>query len=130
MSPTTTPTTDIDALATTSKNSAAVLLWNDPTDDLPAPSVPVQVTVRGIPAGITRVLLQHERIDATHSNAFSVWQSMGSPQQPTPDQLVRLRAAGQLQSLTSPVWVDVKDGKVALSVDMPSQAVSLLHLSW
>jgi len=130
MAPTIAPNTDIDAMATRSDHAAAVLLWNDPTDDLPAPSVPVQVTIHGIPAGVTRVLLQHDRVDATHSNAFTLWQTMGSPQQPTPEQLARLQAAGQLQSLTSPVWVDVKDGKVALSVDMPSQAVSLLHLSW
>jgi xylan 1,4-beta-xylosidase len=130
MAPVTTPATDIDALATRTDRSAAILLWNDPTDDLPASAATVLVTIHGLPAGVRRVLVQHHRIDATHSNAFTAWQAMGSPQHPPPAQLAQLQAAGQLQSLTSPVWLDVKDGQLALPVDLPSQAVSLLRLSW
>jgi xylan 1,4-beta-xylosidase len=126
----TAPVTDVDAMATRADHAAAVLLWNDPTDDLPAAAVPVQVTIHGIPVGVTRVLLQHDRIDATHSNAFTLWQSMGSPQQPTPEQLAQLQAAGQLQSLTSPVWLDVRNGQLTLPVTLPSESVSLLRLTW
>ena len=40
---------------------------------------------------------------------------MGSPQNPTPEQYARLEAAGQLALLTSPEWVNCKDGKIELS---------------
>ena len=85
---------------------------------------------QGIPVGIKRVRLEHFRIDDTHSNAFTVWKAMGSPQSPTPEQLAQLQAAGQLQLLTSPEWLDVKDGAVTVSTDLPRQATSLLHLEW
>ena len=128
--PPTAPITDVDAIATTSANSTAILLYSDPTDDLPGPASTVSVQIAGLPVDVHRVLLQHYRIDATHSNAFAAWQSMGSPQQPTPEQYARLRAAGQLELLASPQWVDVVDGHITLPVSLPAQATSLLRLSW
>ena len=89
-----------------------------------------QLTIDGIPADVHRVLLEHYRIDDTHSNAYTVWQAMGSPQQPTTKQYAELQAAGQLELLTSPEWIDVSDGKVTVTTDMPRQGISLLHLKW
>jgi xylan 1,4-beta-xylosidase len=121
---------DVDAFATKSNREAAVMLWNYHDAETPAEPAPVTVTITGIPAGIHRVLMQHYRIDASHSNAYNVWLAMGSPQQPTPEQYATLRSSGQLQTLTSPIWLDVKDGSVQLSTDLPRQAISLLQLSW
>ena len=121
---------DVDAFATKAVRQAAVMVWNYHDDDLPAPAAHVQVTVTGIPAGVKRVLLEHYRIDETHSNAYTVWKQMGSPQSPTAEQYARLRQAGQLDLLTSPVWLDVDQGKVTVETELPRQATSLLHLQW
>ena len=40
---------------------------------------------------------------------------MGSPQEPTPEQYAQLKAAGQLQLLTSPEWLDVSGGSVTIA---------------
>jgi xylan 1,4-beta-xylosidase len=122
---------DVDTLATVSANSASVLLWNYRDDDLPEVSAAtVQIDITGIPASVHRVLLQHFRIDQTHSNAFTAWKSMGSPQAPTPQQYADLRAAGQLQLLDSPQWIDIHDGHITLPTTLPAQTTSLLHLTW
>ncbi len=121
---------DIDSFATKSAHGAGIMLWNYHDDDLPAPSAPVTVTVSGIPADVHKVLLEHFRIDDTHSNAFSIWKAMGSPQNPTPEQYTQLKSAGQLQTLTSPEWLDVSAGSVTIATDLPRQATSLLHLQW
>jgi xylan 1,4-beta-xylosidase len=121
---------DVDAFATKSAHSAAVMLWNYHDDDRPAPAADVQVAVTGIPAGIKRVLLEHFRIDDTHSNAYTVWLAMGSPQSPTPGQYAQLKAAGELQLLDSPQWLEVSGGRVTIPVTLPRQATSLLHLTW
>jgi xylan 1,4-beta-xylosidase len=123
-------TPDIDAFATKAEREAAVMLWNYHDDDVPAPEAAVQVTIAGIPATAKRVLLEYYRIDETHSDAYTLWKAMGSPQSPTPEQFVQLKAAGQLQLLTSPEWLDARDGKVMIATDLPRQSVSLLHLSW
>ena len=45
-------------------------------------------------AGAASVLLKHYRIDERHSNAYTAWKELGSPQNPTPEQMARLEAAG------------------------------------
>jgi xylan 1,4-beta-xylosidase len=121
---------DVDALATKTAHEAAVMLWNYHDDDLPAPGADVQVTISGIPAGVKKVLLEHYRIDDTHSNSYTVWKAMGSPQAPTQEQYAQLKAAGQLELFTSPEWLDVSNGKVTIATNLPRQATSLMHLKW
>jgi xylan 1,4-beta-xylosidase len=121
---------DSNAFATHADHKADVLVWNYHDVNQPAPSAPASITIHGIPQGVHRVLLQHYRIDDTHSNAYTVWQHMGSPQQPTSEQYAELQAAGQLQMLTSPIWLDVENGQVQVSTEMPRESISLLHLTW
>jgi xylan 1,4-beta-xylosidase len=121
---------DIDAFATKANHEASVMLWNYHDDDVPAPSASVQVAISGIPAGVNKVLLEHYRIDETHSNSYTVWKAMGSPQSPTPEQYAQLQAAGQLELLSSPLWIDVSNGKITIPTNLPSQATSLMHLKW
>jgi len=121
---------DVDAFATKSDREAAVMLWNYHDDDVPAAGALTRVTIAGIPAGVNRVLLQHYRIDETHSNSYTVWKKMGSPQSPTPEQYAQLKEAGQLQLLDSPEWLDVSNGKVTIATQLPRQATSLMHLKW
>lgn len=123
-------TPDVDAFATHSAKEAAVLVWNYHDVNQPADPSPTTVTISGIPAGVHRVLLQHFRIDDTHSNAYTVWQHMGSPQHPSSQQYAELQAAGQLQLLTSPRWLVVTNGQVEISTEMPHEGISLLHLTW
>jgi len=121
---------DVDAFAVRSEHDISVLAWNYHDDDLPAPDASVSVEVSGVPAGVKRVLLRHFRIDETHSNAWSAWKAMGSPQQPNPDQFKLLESAGQLQLLDSPKWLDVRAAAVKLEMSLPRQAVSLIQISW
>jgi xylan 1,4-beta-xylosidase len=115
---------DIDAMAVRSERSLTVMLWNYHDDDVPGPDAPVRVSVAGIPAS---ALLRHYRIDQNHSNAYTVWKAMGAPQSPTPEQYAKLEAAGQLELLESPRWLN---GPAELEFALPRQAVSLLELSW
>jgi xylan 1,4-beta-xylosidase len=121
---------DVDAIATKAEHQAAVMLWNYHDDDLPADGAAVQVAITGIPGGVKKVLFEHYRIDDAHSNSYSVWKAMGSPQTPTADQYVRLKDAGQLELLHSPEWLDISDGKVTIGTNLPRQATSLMRLTW
>lgn len=121
---------DVDAFATKGDREAAVMVWDYHDDDVPAVGAQVQVTISGIPVNVKRVLLQHYRIDETHSNSYHVWKEMGSPQEPTQAQYARLKEAGQLELLSSPKWLNVVDGKATIATELPRQATSLLHLKW
>ena len=75
------------------------------------------------PDGDGRMLL-------TLTSAYTVWQAMGSPQQPTAAQYADLKAAGQLQLLTSPEWLDAHEGEVKITTLLPRQGTSLMRLKW
>ena len=123
-------TVDIDALATRSSHSISVMVWNYQDEDIAGEPAQIKLAVAGIPKLIGRVLVQHYRIDQTHSNAYTVWKEMGSPTAPTPEQYGKLEAAGQLQLLDSPYWLESHNGAAALSLTLPLQAISLVELSW
>ncbi|MBI3696632.1 MAG: beta-xylosidase, partial [Acidobacteria bacterium] len=118
---------DINALATTRERQIAVLAWNYHDDEAPAPDATVHLVVEGTPA---RVLLRHYRIDQRHSNAYTVWNEMGSPQAPSAEQYARLKQAGELQLLASPQWLRAEGGKVEIPFSLPRHAVALVELSW
>jgi xylan 1,4-beta-xylosidase len=120
----------VDALASRNEHEIAAMIWHYHDDDVAAPDAPVRLTISGVPANAKRVLVRHYRIDQGHSNAYTLWKKMGSPQQPTPEQYAQLEAAGQLQLLTSPAYVNAKNGAVELRFNLPRLAVSLVQVSW
>jgi len=89
---------DVDALASRTDREVSVMAWNYHDDDVAGPDAPVRLNVTGIPQAASRVLVRHYRIDRDHSNAYTVWKQMGSPQQPTAEQYARLESAGRLES--------------------------------
>lgn len=121
---------DVDVFATTEGREAAVMLWNYHDVDAPAAGAQASIAIRGLPAGARRVLVTHFRIDDAHSNAYTAWKALGSPQHPTAAQLAELQGKSGLQLLTSPEWMDVIDGGIRLSTELPRQSISLLQVSW
>ena len=121
---------DISAIATRKEHEVEVLIWNYHDDDLPAVAAPIDLVVGGLPTKAGHGLLEHFRIDFRHSNAFTVWKEMGSPQSPTEEQYAQLQHAGQLQLLTSPAWVPVAQGAAHLQFTLPRQGLSLIRMTW
>jgi len=119
---------DINGLASKSTNAAAVMVWNYHDDNVASPDAPVKVSVKGLPA--QKVMLYHYRIDKENSNSYEAWKSMGSPKQPSAEQIKLLEKAGQLELLTSPEWITPKAGGATIEMQLPRQAVSLLHFKW
>jgi xylan 1,4-beta-xylosidase len=123
-------TSDIRAIATRTEHGVEVLIWNYHDDDLPSASTSIQLRISELPVEIQRALLEHFRIDASHSNAFTAWKELGSPQKPDEEQYRKLEAAAQLQLLTSPKWIQIERGSATLSFGLPRQGLSLLKIGW
>ena len=121
---------DMHALASLQDGKLCVLTWNYHDDDVPGPTAAVELSLSGLPVTKGPVLLHHYRIDERHSNAFTAWKRLGSPQKPTAEQVAELQESAQLALLTSPEWLRTEDGKLTLRLRLPRQAVSLLVFSW
>ena len=50
-------------------------------------------------------LMHHYRVDQEFSNSHTIWQKLGSPQQPLPEQYRQVEEAGHLKLFTSPQWI-------------------------
>ena len=121
---------DVNVVAARDNHRVSVLVWSYHDDSNQSVPAAIRLKIEGLPQGVSQLLLEHWRVDQDHSNAYTAWQAMGSPQNPSAAQLERLTAAGQLQLLESPRWVSVRGEAVELTFSEPPQGVSLLDLTW
>lgn len=119
-----------DALATRSDRKMAVLLWNYSDKSGDGEAAEIRLKVDGLPASAKQIRLRHYRIDDEHSNAYTAWKKMGSPQQPSPDQYRQLEQSAQLQALEPERTFEQKGGEAELSLKLPMHGLSLVAMSW
>jgi len=126
---------DVNAAATAridgSHGEVEVLIWNYHDDDVSARDASAVLTISGLgapPAGTVNA--EEFRMDRDHSNAYAIWQRMGSPDPPTPEQQKTLEAAGGLQSIQAPHPVPVESGAATIELTLPRQGVALVRLRW
>ena len=120
-------TTDIGAIAAKDTRTATVMMWNYHDDDVPGEVENVKLEISGIPS--TNIKLQEYRIDKDHSNSYEVWKQMGSPQQPTKEQIAQLEKAGNLEQ-TAMKNEKVNKGMLRLNVPLPRQGIVFYKIQW
>ncbi|NAZ86837.1 GH39 family glycosyl hydrolase [Kineococcus indalonis] len=120
---------EVDVLASTdAAGRVTVLVWRHTddqhrTDDGP---VPAEVRVEGLDRAAYS--LSHHRIDAEHSNSHTAWQALGSPQDPTEEQLAAVKARQGLEELEPAREVSADGGVLTTTVHLPLPSVSMLVL--
>ncbi len=102
----------------------AVLLYH--YSDEYAAAGPGQVTLQLDHLPFTAGKLAVYRIDADHADSHRAWQAMGSPAQPTDEQLATLRAA---QELSASEVADVHGDSVTRTLDLPLPGVAVVVIS-
>lgn len=121
---------DINAIATRKAREVEILVWNYHDDDVSTAAANVNLAISRLPAEVKRALIEHFRVDADHSNAFTAWRASGSPETLSSTQSDRLQAAGQLQLLTSPRWISIEHNSFEMHFSLPREGLSLIRLSW
>jgi xylan 1,4-beta-xylosidase len=127
--------TDVGSLATFDKHAQAlyVFVWNYHDNNLNFPDADVSIDIQGLPANFGnhqgKVKASHYRVDDDHSNSYTKWLSMGSPQTPTTKQYKDLVRAGKLTTLNDAQSVRVSNkGTASLGFSLPIRALSLIVL--
>ena len=121
---------DVSAMASLDRGKLAVLVWHYHDADLPGPDADTALTVAGLPITGGEARLQRYVIDQEHSNAFTAWQRLGSPAQPSPEHYAQLEKAGHLAAVGAPEVVKIENATATLKLKLPRQAVALLVLEW
>jgi len=122
---------DVGVTAALDGRKLTVFLWHYHDDDLPGPEAAIELSLSHLPAAAAEARVTTYRIDATHSNAFTVWKGMGSPTAPNDRQYAELLKAGQLATdVTAPATLAIQNGGATLTHSLPRQGVSLLVIEW
>lgn len=121
---------DVSAFASLDKNKLYVLVWHYHDDDTAGIDAGVQLNLVNLPVKSGKLRIRQYRIDAGHSNTFTAWQKMNSPQNPSPEQYAELEKAGQLGEMKIEKRAAVKTSAASLNLTLPRQAVSLLVFEW
>jgi xylan 1,4-beta-xylosidase len=122
------PQTDIGAIAAKEKNAATIMIWNYHDEDLPGKVETVDLRIQGVPA--KTVKLHEYRIDSANSNSYEVWKSMGSPQQPTKEQIGVLEKAGKLKKTNTVNSAAVGKNGFEISTKVPRQGIVFYKIEW
>jgi len=120
---------EVDALASVSPDgTVAVLVWRHTDDQYQTSDQDAEVSIglTNLPTSAYRV--RHFRVDAEHSNAHTVWRDLGAPQDPSEEQLAKVRARQGLEELEEARTVMVDGGTAQFEVRLPLPSVSLLVL--
>jgi xylan 1,4-beta-xylosidase len=121
---------DVSALASLADHQIALMVWHYHDDDLAGPEAAVSLTIPGLPPECRSAHVTHYRIDESHSNAYTLWQALGSPQKPSAAQYTDLENAGKLAILSPPPLSNIANHTATLRFSLPRQGVSLLILKW
>jgi xylan 1,4-beta-xylosidase len=118
---------EIGALATLLDNGAAILLWNYHDDEKMKPEATIELKVKGLGTGKTEVI--RYLVDNANNNSYETWKRIGSPQNPTPEQIETLEKAGGLQMSGKPEKMKVKDSVLSMKTMLQSHGVELIIIT-
>jgi xylan 1,4-beta-xylosidase len=118
----------ISALATLGTKELYIMLWNYHDDDSKKSTAMINLVLQNIPAAKANV--SSYLIDETHSNSYTVWKGLGSPQQINAAQFSQLEKAGKLQTVETGKPVTVAKGAINYQLSLAGRGVALLKFTW
>lgn len=119
---------DVSAFAARIEKRMTILAWHYHDDDVTGQQAAITIELSKVPNGIPRVT--RTLIDQKHSNSFSAWRDLGSPQSPTAEQISTLEVASKLAFVTEATNLKVTEGRCEITFELARQGVTLLQLEW
>ena len=118
----------VNALATLDAHHIYIMLWNYHDDDSKKTGALIKIILQQLPA--VNVTAACFLVDEEHSNSYTLWKKMGSPQQVSETQYSELKKAGQLQKAGEDKQLKVLNGTINYQLNLAGQGVALLKVSW
>jgi len=123
------PHPQVDALASRSANGdVQVLVWNQVCDQYATGERTISVDIEGLEGWASARVIEY-RIDEHHSNAHTVWKTLGRPDWPSDDEVATIRAREGLETAQPDRCEAVQNGCVHLELTLPVHGVSMYILS-
>ena len=121
---------DVAAFASIDGQRLYAMVWHYHDDDIAGPDALVTLNLKGLGRASGTASVTHYRIDESHSNAYALWQRLGSPVAPNDNVYAQLLKAGELATSEESAAVSLRRGAGKLAFALPRQGVSLLVIDW
>ncbi len=119
----------VDGLATLTRDrSMEVLLWNFDEDPDATGEAEIELSVKNPAFSMRRAKIFLYRIDNQHSNAYAAWCELGSPQDPSPEQLEVIRGRESLEMVESPKSIEIGQNGFRKRFRLPMHGAMLLKI--
>jgi len=120
---------DIAACASMDDNTLYIMAWYYHDDDLPGPDASVSIQMTGLPERSGKSSMDIYLIDQNHSNSYTAWQAMGSPQNPDPAQYRLLEEKSRLEKTVEGKRVKIRNNSVSFDLELKRQGVVMMVLN-
>jgi xylan 1,4-beta-xylosidase len=120
----------VSGIATASADGQRIgILLSNYVDDPEADfSTDTTVKFTGLPFPAGELRFRRYLIDASRSNAFDQWLSLGKPDKPTALEIRGLRRDAQLELFQEKVVTVAEDGTLSAAMRLPAHSVTLIEL--
>ncbi|MEO7489719.1 MAG: beta-xylosidase, partial [Ferruginibacter sp.] len=118
----------VGALATLGSKELYIMLWNYHDDDSKKSTALINLALQNIPAA--KAIVSSYLVDETHSNSYTFWKELGSPQEVSASQFSQLEKAGKLQTIETGKKVIIANGNINYQLSLAGQGVALLKFTW
>jgi len=120
---------DVSACASMGDGKMFILAWHYHDDDLPGPPANLRISLENLPGDKRAARLDVYLVDREHSNAYTTWQELGSPQEPGPEQYQMLEESSHLDQVVEMKKLRIRNGSASLELALERQGVALLVVS-
>ena len=119
----------ISAFAARDSKKITIVVTNYQFDRInnDGPSYPVTLNINSHWTPGTKVELNHWRIDKNHSNAYTAFKELGSPELPNPLEIDAIKKRMDMEMLEMPKQITGKD-LADVTFELPCNAVSLIEI--
>jgi xylan 1,4-beta-xylosidase len=121
---------DVSAFASKSGNRIYIMAWHYHDDDTTGPSARIHMNVSGLDFKSGLCTVDRYLIDKYHSNSYTAWQEMGSPQNPDDQQLNTLIQKSILQNTGYEGSLTITDSIFTIEDVLKRQAVVLYVINF
>ena len=116
----------VDGIATRNTGNIQVMVYNYNQDVKDREMRNVELSVNLLSSKSYR--LSHYRIDENHSNAYTVWKSLGRPFTPDVKQMAQIKSKQGLELYEPEKTIKPLNNKIVIPLELPHHSVSLLVL--
>jgi xylan 1,4-beta-xylosidase len=119
----------VDGLASLSNGrSVTVLLWNSAENPETQKEAWISLSVANLPFDVQSGDVVMYRLDRDHGNAHATWCRIGAPEDPTPDQLKRIRESASCVPVRPEKPPRVRDRSINWRIRLPGPGAVLIHI--